>query len=104
MADYVVVMYAGKVIEEAPVLELFKNPLHPYTQGLLASIPRLDQEADRLYTIKGNVPNLHDMPKGCRFCTRCPYAAQRCRTEQPPAYSVDGHEVKCFLYEKEGKG
>ena len=104
MSDAVLVMYAGHVMEYADVKSLFKNPLHPYTQGLLASIPRLDQEADRLYTIKGNVPNLHDMPKGCRFCTRCPYAAQRCRTEQPPAYSVDGHEVKCFLYEKEGKG
>ncbi|MDO5348857.1 MAG: ABC transporter ATP-binding protein [Lachnospiraceae bacterium] len=101
MSDAVMVMYAGQVMEYADVKSLFQKPLHPYTQGLLASIPRLDQDTDRLHTIKGNVPNLHDMPKGCRFCTRCPYAVQTCWEKPPKAYSVDGHMVKCFLYAKE---
>ena len=99
MSDAVLVMYAGHVMEYADIKSLFQNPLHPYTQGLLASIPRLDQEVDRLHTIKGSVPSLTDMPAGCRFCTRCPYAQDRCRSAQPGAYSVDGHLVKCFLYE-----
>ncbi len=100
MSDAVLVMYAGHVMEYANAKNLFQNPLHPYTKGLLASIPRMDYETDRLYTIKGNVPNLHDMPKGCRFSTRCPYASERCGTETPGTYSVEGHLVKCFLYEE----
>lgn len=99
MADAVLVMYAGHVMEYADSKDLFQKPLHPYTQGLLASIPRLDQEVDRLYTIKGSVPSLSNMPSGCRFCTRCPYAQDRCRTIQPETYRVDGRLVKCFLYE-----
>lgn len=102
MSDAVLVMYAGHVMEYANAKSLFQKPLHPYTQGLLASIPRMDQDVERLYTIKGNVPNLHNMPKGCCFCTRCPYASERCRAEAPETYSVEGHLVKCFLYEKEG--
>lgn len=102
MSDAVLVMYAGHVMEYADVKDLFRKPLHPYTQGLLASIPRLDQEVDRLHTIKGSVPNLYDMPKGCRFCTRCPHAAEKCRTKEPGTYSVDGRLVKCFLYAEEG--
>ncbi len=99
MSDAVLVMYAGHVMEYAGIKDLFQKPLHPYTQGLLASIPRLDQEVDRLHTIQGSVPSLSDMPAGCRFCTRCPYAQDRCRTAQPGTYQVDDRLVKCFLYE-----
>lgn len=100
MADDVMVMYAGKEVEYADAKSIFKNPLHPYTQGLLASIPRLDQEDDReLFTIKGAVPDLDDMPKGCRFCTRCLEATERCWNEAPGLYQVDGHKVRCFKYE-----
>ena len=100
MADDVMVMYAGKEVEYADAKSIFKNPLHPDTQGLLASIPRLDQEDDReLFTIKGAVPDLDDMPKGCRFCTRCPEATERCWNEAPGLYQVDGHKVRCFKYE-----
>ena len=100
MADDVMVMYAGKEVEYADARGIFKNPLHPYTQGLLASIPRLDQDDEReLYTIKGSVPDLDDMPKGCRFCTRCSDAEKRCWTEKPGLYEVDGHKVRCFKYE-----
>lgn len=98
MADYVLVMYAGHVMEYASAVELFDEPLHPYTRGLLESIPRLDRDVDVLHTIPGNVPNLSDMPKGCRFCTRCPNASERCRSEEPPLYTLGGRKVKCFLY------
>ena len=98
MADYVLVMYAGHVMEYASAAELFDEPLHPYTRGLLESIPRLDRDVDVLHTIPGNVPNLSDMPKGCRFCTRCPNASERCRSEEPPLYTLGGRKVKCFLY------
>ena len=101
MADDVMVMYAGKEVEYADARSVFKNPLHPYTKGLLASIPRLDQDDDReLYTIKGSVPDLDDMPEGCRFCTRCPEAKERCWKEKPGLYDVGGHKVRCFKYEK----
>ena len=98
MADYVLVMYAGHVMEYASAAELFDEPLHPYTRGLLESIPRLDRDVDVLHTIPGNVPNLSDMPKGCRFCTRCPNVSERCRSEEPPLYALGGRKVKCFLY------
>ena len=91
-------MYAGHVMEYASAAELFDEPLHPYTRGLLESIPRLDRDVDVLHTIPGNVPNLSDMPKGCRFCTRCPNASERCRSEEPPLYTLGGRKVKCFLY------
>ena len=100
MADEVMVMYAGQVMERAEAKALFQNPLHPYTKGLLASIPRLDQEVERLHTIKGNVPNLNEMPAGCRFSTRCPDVKDCCRTCRPEACEVDGHLVRCFQYDK----
>lgn len=104
MADEVMVMYAGHVMEQADAKSLFQHPLHPYTKGLLASIPRLDQEVDRLHTIKGNVPNLNEMPQGCRFSTRCPDAKECCRKYRPDIYDVDGHLVRCFQYaKKEGQ-
>lgn len=103
MADYVVVMYAGKVVEEAPVHELFKNPLHPYTVGLLKSKPSINDKVDRLYSIPGQVPNPVGMPENCYFCERCEKAKDICRKKQPHLVQVnDVHKVACWLYE-EGK-
>jgi oligopeptide/dipeptide ABC transporter ATP-binding protein len=102
VCDYVYVMYAGKVMEQAETFELFENTRHPYTQGLLKSIPRLDEKPDRLYTIEGVVPNLLHLPKGCSFCTRCGQAVERCSLEKPRLYETgDAHGVRCFWYERE---
>lgn len=102
VCDYVYVMYAGKVMEQAETFELFENTQHPYTQGLLKSIPRLDEKPDRLYTIEGVVPNLLHLPKGCSFCTRCGQAVERCSLEKPRLYETgDAHGVRCFRYERE---
>ena len=102
VCDYVYVMYAGKVMEQAETFELFENTQHPYTKGLLKSIPRLDEKADRLYTIEGSVPNLLHLPAGCSFCTRCEAAGDRCFSEKPCLYETgDGHGVRCFQYESE---
>ena len=102
MADKIMVMYAGMVIEYATAREIFKEPKHPYTKGLLASIPRKDKDIDRLYTIEGTVPSLTSMPKGCRFCDRCTRAMEKCRNEQPPMYQFGERSVRCFLYEDKG--
>lgn len=102
MADYVVVMYAGKVIEEAPVVELFQNPKHPYTIGLLKSKPVLNKETDRLYSIPGQVPNPVNMPEACYFCDRCDRAKDICKTKIPSTISLENrHKVACWLYEGE---
>jgi peptide/nickel transport system ATP-binding protein len=99
MAERVAVMYAGRVVEVRSVGDLFENPQHPYTEGLLASIPGLDREVDMLHVIKGNVPNLLDLPAGCTFRDRCPYASQQCVEEVPPLVEVrPGFEVACFNY------
>ena len=99
MADYIV-MYAGKVMEYGSARQIFKEAMHPYTQGLLASIPRLDKDLDRLFSIDGTVPSLDRMPKGCRFCARCLQAMDKCREHQPPVYITDdGHKVSCWKYE-----
>lgn len=103
MADEIMVMYAGNVVEKASKEELFRNPLHPYTKGLLASIPSLSKEVEKLHTIEGVVPGLQDMPEGCRFCDRCKNAMPVCRTKNPDLCDRDGRKVRCFLYE-EGKG
>ncbi len=104
MADNVLVMYAGKVVEYSDTKSIFNNPLHPYTQGLLASIPRLNQKDGRLYAIKGSVPSADDMPKGCRFCTRCSEATQRCIDEEPDLYAVGARQVRCWKYDKSQRG
>ncbi len=101
MCERVVVMYAGKVVEEADAVSLFKNPIHPYTEGLLKSIPRLDQEVEKLHVIEGAVPNPLNMPAGCRFHPRCPLATDRCRVEEPNLQQVaPGRKVACFLAEE----
>lgn len=99
MADRVLVMYGGNAVEEADCYTLFTNPLHPYTQGLLASIPKINDDG-RLHTIEGTVPSLKNMPKGCHFCDRCAFCTDRCRRENPPLYEVGGHKVRCFRYEQ----
>lgn len=97
MADRVVVMYAGKVVEEATVQDIFKKPMHPYTHGLLNSIPHLDHDVEKLHVIKGTVPNLLYLPPGCRFGPRCPYAQDQCQKEQPNLTDVgNGHKVSCW--------
>ncbi|KRF06004.1 glutathione ABC transporter ATP-binding protein [Paenibacillus sp. Soil766] len=101
MADRVVVMYAGKVVEQSPVHQLFENPAHPYTQGLLHSIVTLDNVRGlKLYTIKGTIPSLSNLPTGCRFHPRCPYATDRCLSEDPPLQELHGREVACWNAER----
>jgi len=101
-----VVMYAGQVVEQAPTPDLFARPLHPYTDGLLASVPRLDappaRARGRLHGIPGQVPAASDWPGGCRFHPRCPYAWDRCRDEEPPLLDAGAgepgtHTVRCWL-------
>ncbi|MEU3633078.1 ABC transporter ATP-binding protein [Streptomyces fradiae] len=90
VADRIAVMYAGRIVETAPVHDLYKAPAHPYTQGLLDSIPRLDQKGRELYAIKGLPPSLTAIPPGCPFHPRCPRARDVCRTDVPPLYEVPG--------------
>ncbi len=104
MADRVVVMYVGKIVEEADVFTLFKSPKHPYTQALLSSIPTLQTSRDqKLNVIAGSVPNLYRaLPPGCRFAPRCPQAFDRCRQEEPPLLSVArGQTARCWLYDQQ---
>jgi oligopeptide/dipeptide ABC transporter ATP-binding protein len=100
VCDDVVVMYAGKIAEKAGVMNLFHNPSHPYTKGLLLSIPRLDgPRKEKLNVISGMVPSLSELPRGCRFENRCPYAMEMCRTVLPGLIKIDeGHEVSCHLF------
>jgi len=104
VAQRVVVMYAGKVVEEASVDRLFANPRHPYTQGLIRSIPRLDLAATkkiRLETIAGTVPRLINPPIGCRFAPRCRFATPECTLAQPPLREIEpGHRVACIHAEQ----
>ena len=100
MADYVVVMYCGKIIEEAPVRELFANPMHPYTVGLLNSKPVINKDIDRLYSIPGQVPNPIGLPEDCHFCPRCEKAMKKCHEGEPHLINVnENHKVACWLYE-----
>jgi oligopeptide/dipeptide ABC transporter ATP-binding protein len=97
IADEVVVMYAGKIVEMGPVRSLFGDPQHPYTIGLLGSIPRLDADRERLSTIEGTVPSPANQPNGCRFSPRCPFADRRCRDEPPPLVQLGaGHRAACW--------
>lgn len=98
----VVVMYAGKIVEEAPVTQIFNSPAHPYTKGLLSSIPRLgSNRKEKLDTIKGMVPPMNALPKGCSFENRCPRAEGICREKQPEMISLDrGHSARCFFAKK----
>jgi oligopeptide/dipeptide ABC transporter ATP-binding protein len=99
MADTILVMYAGQVVEYGTAYQIFRNPLHPYTRGLLASIPRLDRDSEHLYAIEGTVPSLNHLPKGCRFCVRCECSMDICKEKCPPVYETpDGQQVRCWKY------
>ncbi|MCI6673593.1 MAG: ABC transporter ATP-binding protein [Spirochaetaceae bacterium] len=96
MCDRIMVMYAGNIMEVASTAEIFDHPQHPYTKGLLASIPRVDKDVNRLFSIEGNVPSLQHLPAGCRFCTRCKDADETCKAEKPPLVQVGFHLVRCW--------
>lgn len=97
--DRVIVMYLGQIVEEADARESFSNPKHPYTKGLMQSIPQMtEQKPERLYAIRGTVPLLNQIGQGCRFADRCEYACERCRKEMPQLQELEnGHTVRCFL-------
>ena len=100
LCDYVYVMYAGQIVEQADIFSIFEKPLHPYTYGLLNSIPRIGREEKHFYTIRGMVPNPLSLPSGCRFCPRCDKAMKICTLRMPDLYDAgDGRKVRCFLYE-----
>jgi peptide/nickel transport system ATP-binding protein len=97
LTDRVAVMYAGCIVELASVHDLFRSPKHPYTRGLLGSLPRVDRNQDVLAAIEGTVPALHELPPGCHFAPRCRRAVDPCREEKPPtAVGENGHCVACF--------
>lgn len=98
ICDYVYVMYAGRIVEQAPTCELFDHTAHPYTKGLMASIPRIGNNPERLHTIPGVVPNLLHLPEGCTFCTRCECAVEACRKEKPVLKKVgEEHWSACAI-------
>lgn len=101
IAERVIVMYAGRVVEDTSCRELFANPLHPYTRGLLQCIPRIDDTRDVLDTIEGQVPTPANFPDGCRFHPRCPYAKEICSCQTPDPVDMGDHIVACHLYKKE---
>ncbi|MEK4360741.1 ABC transporter ATP-binding protein [Paenibacillus sp. FSL M7-1455] len=105
MADHIAVMYAGAIVEQGTVEEIFSNPSHPYTVGLLQSIPGFEGErGGELYTIKGTIPALGNLPQGCRFNPRCPHVMDKCRQVEPGDIQVgDEHYAKCWLFEENGK-
>ncbi len=99
VANRVVVMYGGNVVESADVYTLFKEPKHPYTKGLMDSIPKLEGKIEKLKPIKGNVPSPFKFPKGCKFADRCEYATKKCWEEKPELEEIEkGHMVRCFRY------
>ncbi len=100
LCDTVIVMYTGHIVEQAPALELFSEPKHPYTVGLLDAVPRITKERDPLKTIEGMVPNPTERIEGCSFSPRCPYATDQCRKEAPPMKHIsDTRQVRCWRYE-----
>jgi len=101
MCDNICVMYAGRIVEKAPVNVLYREPKHPYTQGLIKSVPRLDRPGkQRLHSIEGQPPNLIELPDVCAFHPRCEFAMDVCRRKYPPETALDGRMVRCWLYEE----
>ena len=103
VCEDVIVMYAGEVVEKTDVKSLFDHPKHPYSQGLLNSLPKMEEEREVLSTIEGTVPSPQNMPMGCRFAERCPFAFDKCYTSTPDEFTVGNSKVKCWLYEKENE-
>ncbi|MBO8163952.1 MAG: ABC transporter ATP-binding protein [Brevibacillus sp.] len=103
MCERVIVMYAGQIVEEADVRTLFRSPRHPYTIGLINSMPEVTTDRERLESIPGSVPSLQDMPKGCRFAPRCSQAMEICRKQAPDLLTLsETHKCRCWLYAEEG--
>lgn len=101
--ERVIVMYSGQVIEEASVKKIFEDPQHPYTKGLIQSVPDMREKKDRLYSISGTVPKPGSIKQGCKFAARCEFAFDRCRIEDPVLIQTElGHQTRCFLYSEEG--
>jgi len=98
------VMYCGKIVEKATSLQLFEAPLHPYTEGLLLSIPKVDEKVDQLFMIPGMVPNPLHMPKGCSFSDRCSKCMDICKQKRPELVEYEGRKVRCFLYSDKQEG
>ena len=97
MCDRVAVMYAGRIVEHGSVRDIFNNPSHPYTEALLASVPKMDRDVDRLFSIEGQPPPLHDLPVGCAFADRCPVVMDKCREQYPDSVTVsDSHIASCW--------
>jgi len=97
MCDKVAVMYAGKIVEQGSVRDIFNHPSHPYTEALLASVPKLEEDVERLYSIEGQPPALHDLPPGCPFAPRCPYVMEQCREEYPSVFQLnEAHSAACW--------
>lgn len=101
LCDRVVVMYGGKVMEVGPTGKVIASPSHPYTQGLLGSVPRYDRPDEKLSAIEGTVPSPHNMPEGCRFADRCPEVHAKCHERHPPMYDSNGKQTACFLFDEE---
>jgi peptide/nickel transport system ATP-binding protein len=102
MCERIVVMYAGKIVEEGDVKTIFQNPKHPYTVGLIQSVPDMREKKERLYSIPGNVPKPGSIQQGCHFAPRCAHAMPHCATETPSLKSFEnGQQVRCWLYEDE---
>ncbi len=100
MCDRVAVMYAGRIVEHGSVRDIFNHPSHPYTEALLASVPKMDADVDRLFSIEGQPPPLHNLPEGCAFADRCPVVMDKCRTEYPTVTNVsEGHSAACWKLE-----
>lgn len=105
IADNVIVLYAGQSMEIGSTEVIMHNPSHPYTSGLMKAIPKVGEKKDMLYSIDGMVPDIRHMPKGCRFCTRCPLADDRCRDEQPQMREIEpGHFARCHKAVPQAKG
>ena len=100
LCDRVMVMYAGRIVESGPVRSVFNNPSHPYTQALFGCVPSMDAGEERLFSIEGQPPDLWNLPEGCHFAPRCPYADARCHAQYPPAFTLeDGHTAQCWKLE-----
>jgi len=101
VADCIVVMYAGKIVERGRCRDIFYHASHPYTWALLKSVPRIDYHGQTLMTIEGSIPDMTNPPKGCAFCQRCPYGMRICKEHEPPTWDLkDGHEVSCWLLDR----